>query len=184
VIFEPQATAAIRLLLLTGMRLREVLHLQWAHVDSQRGFLFLPDSKTGRKTVVLGAAALAVLDGIPRVGRYVIAGSTAGTENEKPRADLNRPWRAVCREAGIEGTRLHDLRHSNAAVGAAAGLSLHQIGTLLGHSQAATTQRYAHLAADPQRRAADLIGSQVAAALGLDTGNVVPLTKGKRLERR
>ena len=177
--FDVHSVAAIRLLLLTGARVREILDLQWAHVDFGRGMLRLPDSKTGAKVIILGGAALALLEGLPRTGRYVIASTSAGTANEKPRADVNRLWRAVCREAGIEGTRLHDLRHSNAAVGAGAGLSLHQIGALLGHSQAATTKRYAHLAADPQRRAADLIGNEVAAALGLGA-NVVSIDAKER----
>jgi integrase len=150
--FDVHSVAAIRILLLTGARVREILDLEWQHVDFDRGMLRLPDSKTGAKVIVLGAAALTSLDGLPRVGRYVIASSSAGTANEKPRADVNRLWRAVCREAAIEGTRLHDLRHSNAAVGAGAGLSLHQIGGLLGHSQASTTKRYAHLAADTAAR--------------------------------
>ena len=167
VVVEPQVTAAIRLLLLTGCRLREVLHLEWSQVDWQRGFLVLPETKTGRRTVVLGAAALAVLENLPRIGRYVIAGKTAGSPGERPRSDLNRPWRAICRAAGIEGTRLHDLRHSNAAVGVGAGLSLYQVGGLLGHTQPRTTQRYAHLAADGQRRAADIVGGQIASALGI-----------------
>jgi integrase len=173
------SVAAIRLLLLTGARVREILDLEWQHVDFQRGMLRLPDSKTGAKVIVLGGAALTLLDRLPKIGRHVISSTSAGTVNEKPRADVNRLWRAVCREAEIEGTRLHDLRHSNAAVGAGAGLSLHQIGALLGHSQAATTKRYAHLAADPQRRAADLIGNEVAAALGLGA-NVVTINDEKR----
>lgn len=177
--FDVHSVAAIRLLLLTGARVQEILDLQWAHVDFERGMLRLPDSKSGAKTIVLGGASLALLDGLPRVGRYVIASTSAGTKEEKPRADVNRLWRAVCRVAGIEGTRLHDLRHSNAAVGAGAGLSLHQIGGLLGHTQSRTTARYAHLAADPQRRAADLIGNEVAAALGLGA-NVVPIDAKKR----
>ncbi len=165
--YDVHSVTAIRLLLLTGARVREILDLEWSHVDFQRGMLRLPDSKSGAKVIVLGGTALALLDGLPRLGRYVIASTSVGTKNEKPRADVNRLWRALCREARIEGTRLHDLRHSNAAVGAGAGLSLHQIGALLGHSQVATTKRYAHLAADPQRRAADLIGAEVAEALGL-----------------
>lgn len=180
--FDVHSVAAIRLLLLTGARVREILDLEWAHVDFGRGMLRLPDSKTGAKVIVLGGAALALLDGLPRVGRYVIASTSAGTTVEKPRADLNRLWRAACREAGIEGTRLHDLRHSNAAVGAGAGLSLHQIGALLGHTQTATTKRYAHLAADPQRRAANLIADEVAAALGLGT-KVVALEAHSRRTR-
>lgn len=180
--FDVHTVAAIRLLLLTGARVREILDLEWQHVDFERGMLRLPDSKTGAKVIVLGAAALSVLDGLPRVGRYVITSSSAGTANEKPRADVNRLWRAVRREAGIEGTRLHDLRHSNAAVGAGAGLSLHQIGGLLGHSQASTTKRYAHLAADPQRRAADMIGAEISAALGLGS-NVVEIKDVRRRDK-
>ncbi|MGY6535278.1 MAG: tyrosine-type recombinase/integrase [Pararhodobacter sp.] len=122
----------------------------------QAGF---PDSTTGKETKVIGAAALSVLAGLRRVGRYVIAGKFAGEPNESRRADLNRPWRAVRAAAGLPDLRIHDLRHSAAAVGASAGLSLHQIGNLLGHAQARTTAKYAHLAADPQRRAADLIGN-------------------------
>ncbi len=61
--------------------------------------------------------------------------------------------------------RLHDLRHSFASVGAAGGLSLPMIGRLLGHTQAATTQRYAHLAADPIRAANEAIGQRIAAAM-------------------
>lgn len=175
--FDAHAVAAIRLLLLTGARVREILDLEWRQVDWQRGMLRLSDSKTGAKVIVLGSAALAVLDGLPQIGRFVIASTSAGTKEEKPRADVNRLWRAVCRVAGIEGTRLHDLRHSNAAVGAGAGLSLHQIGGLLGHSQASTTRRYAHLAADPQRRAADLIGNEIAAALGLCGVEVIDMVE-------
>ena len=74
--------------------------------------------------------------------------------------------------------RLHDLRHSFASVGAGAGLSLPIIGKLLGHTQAATTQRYAHLAADPVKQAADRISGEIAAALNGDTkGEVTPLRR-------
>jgi len=61
--------------------------------------------------------------------------------------------------------RLHDLRHSFASFGAGASLGLPIIGKLLGHSQPATTARYAHLDADPMRRAVDTIGSTISAAM-------------------
>lgn len=159
------AAAALRLLLFTGCRLREILDLRWAEVDMERGVLFLPDSKTGRKTVVLSAAAIEVINALPRLGVYVIAGETAGQPEERPRADLNKPWRSVRKRAGLEGVRLHDLRHSFASVGAGAGLGLHVIGKLLGHTQASTTQRYAHLDVDPVRRAADIIAGRIADAM-------------------
>jgi integrase len=108
------AAAALRLLILTGARLREILGLKWNYVDFERGLLLLPDSKTGRKTIVLNAPALAVLSELPRLGPFVIAGD----DPDKPRHDLNRPWRLVSRRAGLGGVRLHDLRHTHASVGA------------------------------------------------------------------
>ena len=96
----------------------------------ERGLLFLPDSKTGRKTIVLNAPALAVLSALPRVGSYVIMGDNP----EKSRHDLNRPWKLVSKHAALEGVRLHDLRHTHASFGAAAGLGLPIIGKLLGPS--------------------------------------------------
>src|SRR6516162_2398339 len=84
----PFAAAAIRLLLFTGCRLREILHLKWEHVDLERGLLFLADSKTGRKTVILNAPALAVLTQLDRLGSYVVPGD----DPDKSRTDLKRPW--------------------------------------------------------------------------------------------
>jgi integrase len=171
VVVDQHAVAAIRLLLLTGARLREILHLRWAEWDEQRGMLNLPDSKTGKKSLVLNDAATAVLENLPRLGRYVIAGESAGQKDERPRHDLNRPWRTIRRRAGLEDVRLHDLRHSYAAVGAGQGLGLVQIGGLLGHSQPKTTARYAHLANAPLRAASNIIGDAIAAALGGGASN-------------
>jgi integrase len=162
---DQYAAAAIRLLLFTGCRLREILNLRWSEYDAGRCLLFLPDSKTGKKTVVLAAPAIAILESLPRIGVYVIAGESAGTKDETPRPDLNRPWRAVRKRAGIEDVHIHDLRHSFASVGVGAGLGLPIIGNLLGHTQASTTQRYAHVAADPARRAVDVIATLISNAM-------------------
>ena len=161
VLFPPSITAAVRLLLLTGARLREILHLKWEYLDDERGLLRLPDSKTGKKIIVLNAAAIAVLNFLPRVGHYVLPGD----QLDKPRADLKRPWQRLVDRAGLRGVRLHDLRHTHASFGAGAGLSLPIIGKLLGHLQPSTTARYAHLDADPLRRASDHIGNTITAAL-------------------
>jgi integrase len=161
--FDRHSVAAIRLLTLTGARLREILDAKWEHVELERGMIFLPDSKTGRKPIYLSAAAAAILSALPRTdgNPYVIPGEKTG----QPRADLKRPWDAICEVAGLDGVRLHDLRHSFASVGAGASLGLPIIGKLLGHSQPSTTQRYAHLDADPMRRAVETIGSTIAAAM-------------------
>lgn len=161
-LLSAHVAAAFRLLLFTGCRLREILQLRWREVDVERGLLLLPDSKTGRKVIVLNAPALQVLTEVPRLGDFVILGD----DPKKPRADLQKPWELIKRHAGLEGVRIHDLRHTHASIGAGAGLGLPIIGRLLGHKHTETTARYAHLDADPLRRASDRIGSELAAALG------------------
>jgi integrase len=171
---DPYAIAAIRLLVLTGARLREILHAKWNEVDLDRGVIFLGDSKTGKKPIYLSSAALQLLSSLPRIdgNEFVIPGERAGA----PRTDLKRPWGAIKQAAGLDGMRLHDLRHSFASIGAGASMGLPVIGKLLGHSQAATTHRYAHLDADPLRRAADTIGAMIDAAMKRKSpGQVVPL---------
>jgi integrase len=161
-VFPRHVTDAIRLLMGTGCRLRKILHLRWEDIDFERGVLNLPDSKTGRKKVLIAGAAIAILDQSERCSEYVIAGK----EPDKPRADLNRPWRRITQYAKLEGLRLHDLRHSYASVGAASGMGLVALGKLLGHASPSTTQRYAHLADDPLRRASEHIANVIASALG------------------
>jgi integrase len=158
---SPQAVAAIRLLILTGCRVGEILNLRWAEVDFDRGMLHLADSKSGKKTVLIGRPALEVIETLPRDGEFVISGK----DPEKRRMDLKRPWEAIKRSAALPDVRLHDLRHSFASVGAGAGLGLHIVGKLLGHSQSRTTVRYAHLADDPLKRAAEMVSNQIADAL-------------------
>jgi integrase len=160
---EPFAAAAIRLLILTGARLREILDAQWQHVDLDRGIIFLPDSKTGKKPIYLSAAAIEFLRTLPRIkgNPHIIPGAKTG----QPKSDLLKPWTAIRREARLEGVRLHDLRHSFASIGAGASMGLPIIGKLLGHGQAATTHRYAHLDADPMRRAVETIGATISAAM-------------------
>ncbi|MBU0583100.1 MAG: tyrosine-type recombinase/integrase [Alphaproteobacteria bacterium] len=160
------AAAALRLLLFTGARVGEVLNLKWSHVDFGRGLLLLPDSKTGRKTIVLNGPALDVLVKLTKVGTFVIAGDGAAGKSEKPRSDLKRPWMMVRKRAGLDGLRLHDLRHNFASFGVGGGMGLPIIGKLLGHTQASTTERYAHLDADPLRRASNAIASTIASAMG------------------
>ncbi|BEQ15402.1 integrase [Desulfoferula mesophila] len=176
---SPTAAAALRLLTLTGMRLGEVLSLQWAWIDSQRGVIFFPDSKTGQKVTALGGPALELLDNLPRTAGnpHVFPGQKFGRSLQS----LNVPWRLVRDKAGLKGVRLHDLRHTHASVGAAAGLSLPVIGALLGHTQAATTQRYAHLAQDPVKQAADQVASLIDSAMRAPAKRkVVDIYKGKK----
>lgn len=160
---EPYTVAAIRLLLLTGARLGEILGLRWDWVDFERGLIRLPDSKTGAKPIYLNAPALEVLAGLPRIENnpHVIVGAKSGTAL----VNLQKPWRRIRKAAGLADVRLHDLRHSFASWGAGAGEGLPIIGKLLGHRTPTTTARYAHLAADPVRAANEKIGAHIVAAL-------------------
>jgi integrase len=175
----PRAVAAIRLLILTGARLHEILDAKWSYVDVERGALFLPDSKTGAKTVYLNAAALEVLDKIDRVdgNPYIIPGQKEG----QPKVDLHGPWSRVCAAAGLEGVRVHDLRHSFASIGAGASMGLPIVGKLLGHKSTSTTARYAHLDSDPMHAAANTIGATISAAMGdgNSSAEVVPMRRVK-----
>lgn len=174
---SPWVIAAIRLLTFTGARRNEILTLRWEHVSAEHECLMLPDSKTGRKAIHLNAPALALLQTIPRLegNPHVICGEKAG----RHLVNLEQPWRRIRAAAKLDDVRLHDLRHSFASVAAAGGQSLVVIGKMLGHSQPATTARYAHLADDPVKAASNAVGSYIAAAMGGSGGEVVDLTRKK-----
>lgn len=167
--------AAVKLLLFTGARLNEILTLKWDQVDFERGEARLSDSKSGKKTIQMPPPALAVLAALPRISGnpFVICGHKHGTHL----VNLEKPWRAIRAEAGLGDVRLHDLRHAFASVGASSGEGLHVIGKLLGHTQQATTMRYAHLASDPLKTAAAGIAGKIEAAMTGHTAEVIPLKR-------
>ena len=177
---NPSMIAAIRLLLLTGCRKNEILGLRWEWVDLERAALRLPDSKTGAKTVPLGAPALEILAGLPRRERcpWVLPGA----RGDGHVVGLPRTWRKIAKSAGLQDVRLHDLRHGFASVAVAAGSSLYILGKVLGHTQARTTEKYAHLDADPVRAVADTTSRRIAAALqGGGRQDNVALGAGRRV---
>lgn len=158
---SPYVTAALRLLMLTGARLREILELEWAIVDLQDGVLRLSKSKSGKKDIILNQPAMEVLRNIRPIGKFVIASESAGTADEKPRADIKRPWAQICRHAGLSGVRIHDLRHTFASHGLNEGLGIAVVSRLLGHKNISTTMRYAHLENKALKIGADKIGESV-----------------------
>jgi integrase len=175
---NPRMVDAIRLLLLTGARKNEVLGLQWDWIRFERSELRLPESKTGAKTVPLGAPALKLLANIKRVdGSPWVFPAGRGDGHL---TGLRAGWKRIASAAGLRDVRLHDLRHGFASVAVADGSSLYLVGKVLGHSQARTTERYAHVGADPMRVVADRTSRKIDAALrgrGDDT-------KVVRLKRR
>ena len=135
---------------------------------SSAGLSFCPTARRARNPIFLNAAALAILADMPRLegSPHVFPGKKDG----KPRDGLDRPWSVIRKAAGLDGLRIHDLRHSFASIGAGASLGLPIIGKLLGHTQAATTARYAHLANDPVRQAVETIGATISAAMSRKPG--------------
>ncbi len=165
---SPFAVAALRLMLFTGARKGEIVNLRWEWVDLEQGEIRLPDSKTGARTIYLSPQAVDVLRHIPRIVGcpYVIAGLNAS----KPLGGLQNIWERIRKQAGLEHVRLHDLRHNYASEAVCAGMSLPIVGKMLGHTQAQTTMRYAHLAAEPVKLAAAVVGERLAAASASSKG--------------
>ena len=161
---NPASIAIVRLLALSGARRGEIVNLRRSEIDWERGLLRLGDSKTGQKVVPLGAAALQVLRDIPEVKDSPLVFPSAG-DLQRPFQGLPKAWATIRARAELRDVRLHDLRHSFASVGLASGQGLPLIGKLLGHADVATTARYAHLADDPVRVAADRISGAVAGAM-------------------
>ena len=157
------AAAAVRLLMLTGCRKSEVLSLRWEDVYLDDAELRLADSKTGARVVPLPPPAVELLAALPRLpgNPWVIPGRKPGARL----SGLDHAWRKVRERAGLEDVRVHDLRHSYASRALALGENLTMIGKLLGHSHIQTTSRYAHLARDTVREAAERIARSIAADL-------------------
>ena len=148
-----------------------MLTLQWSHVDLEGGRLNLPASKTGAKSVPLGAPALALLGGIERTASVYVFPAARGTGHF---TGLQKAWEAVRTRAGLGDVRIHDLRHSFASFAVAGGASLYLVGKVLGHVQAKTTQKYAHVADDPLRAVADATAGKIAGAMApKDSGGEV-----------
>ena len=167
-----QAADVVRLALLTGARSGEILGARWDQLDLDRGVWTKPGATTKQKSehvAPLGEAAVALLRSIPREGSPWVfpAGDPA-----KHLAEVKDEWRAFRAAAGIADVRFHDLRHTFASMLASGGASLPMIGALLGHSQPATTARYAHLFSDPLRKLADEVGRTVN---GTAAADVVPM---------
>ena len=175
---NPKAIAAIRLLCLTGCRKGEILSLKWSDVDFERKCLHLASTKTGDKEIQIGPPALELFASLPKheQSEYVFPG-----EKGSHYVGLPKVWERIRENANLTDVRLHDLRHSFASVGAGVGLSLPIIGKMLGHSNAETTQRYAHLADDPLRQATDSVSNRIADSMesGKDSKNLVSLKSRK-----
>lgn len=174
---NPTAIAAIRALIFTGARKSEILGLRWKWCDFERRQIRLPESKTDAKTIPLGAPALDLLSSLPRIqGNPFVFPATSGDGHF---IGLRKVWGNIRARAGLDDVRIHDLRHSFASVAVAGGDSLYLVGKVLGHRQAKTTEKYAHLSDDPVLAVAERAANTIAAAMKGGGGEVVSLPKRK-----
>ncbi len=171
---NPAAVAAIRLAAMTGLRIGEVLAVQWEHVDHDTGALLLPDTKTGRRWHDLPAAALAVLGAIPRINAWCFTNGRTAISYKHTAA----VFRDVAAAAGLDNVRLHDLRRTVATRAAASGLGILELQALLGWKTTAMPARYVALSGDGIREHRRRIGDEVATLMeGGDDEKVVPLRR-------
>jgi integrase len=184
---NPWGIAAIRFLLLSGWREQEALTLRWDAVELATGRVSLAETKTGRSWRSLGAAALDVLQSVPRAdgSPFVFPGRTA----DVPLVEIKHLWHAVRFAAKLEDVRLHDLRHTFASAAVEGGTPLYTTGALLGHRDLKSTARYGHLADDPMKRAADATSGVISARLDGRKTEIVKLSqertnRGVRLRPR
>ena len=148
--------------MLTGCRVGEIRTLEWEWIKGKR--IFLPDSKSGPRTVWLSSAARAVIDAIPRYSEdcpYLFPGRPP----TRPLHNITSHWSRIRIEAGLAGVRLHDLRHTWASVAAMNGVDMVTIARLLGHALVETTERYVHLSDQSVTEAADRVSAHLSAAL-------------------
>ena len=156
------AANAIRLQLLTGARIGEVLNAEWQDFDLKRGVWVKPSHHTKQKRtehLPLSEAAVELVRTIRRQhnSQFLFPSSKI----DAPIRDLKRFWKSIVLTADLKNYRIHDNRHTHASHLVSSGLSLVVVGRLLGHTNPITTQRYAHLADEPLREAAEVIATKL-----------------------
>ncbi|MGH7056882.1 MAG: tyrosine-type recombinase/integrase [Acetobacteraceae bacterium] len=180
-----QSANIIKLALLTGARRGELLGATWDQFDMARGIWSMPASLTKQKrvhTVPLNGPAIELL--VAMKAEHDRSGAHnhhlfPGRGASGAQGDIKKSWASVCKSAGIEDLRFHDLRHAFASFLASTGQNLPLIGQLLGHSSPTTTARYAHLLLDPQRAATERVGAIIANG-GKEGAAIVPMAGGRR----
>lgn len=154
-----------RLLIYTGARQGEILTAKWEYINYEENCLDLPDSKTGKKKINLSPLAMAELEKLERIvgnpylfpGYFVNVDDKLGRHHSPP----NEMWHRILDRAGIKNLRKHDLRHAFASFAIMAGLTLEEIGQLLGHLTPQTTKRYSHLVDSHRKQISDAVGTKI-----------------------
>ncbi|MCY4002491.1 MAG: site-specific integrase [Rhodospirillales bacterium] len=160
----PAAVGAIRVAALTGFRASEAAGIRWQDVNSERGVIVLPATKTGRQTRAVPRAALDVIGAMPRVNGCDAVFTTKGKVSIAYK-HMREVFARACEQAGLEDARLHDLRRTIATRIAGAGTSLTVLRDVLGHASVTMSARYARMADSAVKAAIEATGGEIAAAM-------------------
>lgn len=179
---DEQGSNIIRLLLLTGARVGEVKAMRWDQLNLKEGTWTKAAAFTKQEKkhhVPLSPPALKLLAGLARKADDDAVFVFPGIRGQH-RKEHKKAWAALRKAAYLSDARVHDLRHTYASVLVSSGETLPIIGRLLGHTQAQTTARYAHLQTDPLQKATDRAGAIIMGNGKRKSGNVVPMKRGRR----
>ena len=163
---SPYFVALIRLLLLTGARLSEILTCKWEYINFERKVIELPDSKTGKKEIILCDRCISILKNLeikPENPYVIISDRKKNHHLGKPKSN----WARLLIASNLNGLRIHDLRHTNASISLQAKIPIEIISKRLGHSNISTTMRYAHLADSQMRQATNDLSKTLGKAMGI-----------------
>ena len=164
--YEARVADFFRLMMLTGARPIELVQIAIDDIDRETRKIAIPKNKENNpdKTIPLGPAAWEIV-------KRLIQGTNAewlfpssrriGRHIQKPATQ----WRRIRKAAKLGELGMYGLRHTFASTGIAQGLSLEQIGGVLGHSKETMTETYGYLLDDPRRKAADSIDEQISNSL-------------------
>jgi len=144
---NPLILPILQFLLLTGARKSEVLNAKWEDIDLHNNIFTIPLTKAGKvRRIPISPKLKEIITHIPRYNTPYLFPSTV--DPMKPLVNLSFHWNKIRIAANLVDVRIHDLRHTYASALVNAGVSLYEVQKLLGHSNVAVTQRYAHLSND------------------------------------
>ncbi|MBE9529295.1 MAG: site-specific integrase, partial [Proteobacteria bacterium] len=164
-----------------GMRLEEILSLEWKNVSLFRRTLTIVKSKNREKrTIPLNEPVLQLLkarSGLRHLSSSYVFTSSSGTKIDQ--GNLRRAFIPARKEAELEDVRFHDLRHTFATRLVQSGVDLYKVQKLLGHKTPAMTQRYAHHYSESLRGAVDVLGRERA-----EISTILAQSKKKGLQQK
>lgn len=155
--------------LFTGMRLNEVLKLQWGDISFVKHLITFTQSKTGKLLVIPFPNYLA--DALLRY-RSNLSGFNDNSRlfeaqeiTHKVVSAYSTRFTTLFRQSGVADFGFHGLRHSFASLQGDFGTGAVAIKELLGHSDLAMTTRYAHGDLSIKKKATQLMEDHVLSIL-------------------